>query len=344
MITRIRVVLLLVALELLAASSASAREKTDVIVLVNGDHITGEIKKMERGLVTLKTDAMSTVSIEWADVLQLQSRHYFEFEDSDGFKYYGVPELSDSVFRVINPTAVATFEKRQIVRITPIEESFWDRVKGSVSLGGSYTKGSHVAKLDIAAEANYRVEKNYVQIKASTNLTAQEDVQATRRSEGLITYQRLFKRKWYSDNNFSTYLNDELGIALRATLATGLGVHLVRTNWHMVEGSIGVAFNREWATADSIPASNNVEGVVSMGYSVFKYNTPKTTLDSDIAAYPRLPRFDRFRLDISVKLRQEIITDFFWDVDFYDNYNSSPPSETAAKNDWGIVTSFGYTF
>lgn len=39
---------------------AYSREKIDVIVLENNDRITGEIKQLENGLLTLPTDFMGT--------------------------------------------------------------------------------------------------------------------------------------------------------------------------------------------------------------------------------------------------------------------------------------------
>ena len=42
-------------------------EKTDIIILSNGDRLTGEVKRMEFAQVEFKTDAMSTVYIDWHD-------------------------------------------------------------------------------------------------------------------------------------------------------------------------------------------------------------------------------------------------------------------------------------
>ena len=67
-------------------ATVEARPKTDVIILKNGDRITGEIKKMERGRLSLSTDSMRTVSIEWEDVERITSQYYFEIETTVGNK------------------------------------------------------------------------------------------------------------------------------------------------------------------------------------------------------------------------------------------------------------------
>jgi len=327
-----------------SAPVAYGRSKTDVLKLVNGDILTGEIKKLDRGKMHLSTDAMGTVQIEWADIVDLVSQYYFEIEDHDGYKYYGTPKLEDEVFRVFLPASVATFEKDQIVRITPIEGDFWHRLKGSVSLGASFTKGTQIGRLDFSGDLRYQAEQNFFQLKLTTTFTSQEKQEATRRVDASFTYQRLFQRKVFWDVNTSAFRNDEQGVALRTTLATGPGVKLVQTNSHLFVAAVGVSVNREWATQDSVEAVNNLEGAVSADYSIFKYNTPKTDLSTSLAMFPRLPDFDRFRLNFEIKLRHEIIKDFFWDLTFWDDFDSKPPSEGALKNDLGIVTSFGYSF
>lgn len=72
--------LLLTAVLALPATAA----KTDVIVLDNGDRITGEIKGMSRGKIDYSTDDAGRLSVEWTKVAQVTSDHAFEVEMSSG--------------------------------------------------------------------------------------------------------------------------------------------------------------------------------------------------------------------------------------------------------------------
>ena len=74
---------------LLVAEPSLARDKTDLVVLVNGNQLNGEIKSLEHGLLALSTDSMGTVRIEWDDITITESRYYFELELFDGTRYYG---------------------------------------------------------------------------------------------------------------------------------------------------------------------------------------------------------------------------------------------------------------
>ena len=85
---RCLVALTALACALLAAGSAEA-QKTDVIVLVNGDQVTAEIKELSRGRLRATTDGMGTVYIEWDDIVQLSSPARFEVELRSGDKFTG---------------------------------------------------------------------------------------------------------------------------------------------------------------------------------------------------------------------------------------------------------------
>jgi hypothetical protein len=57
----------------LAATGIASAQKTDVVELLNGDRVTCEIQKLSRGKLTVKTDGIGTISIEWDDVERVTS-------------------------------------------------------------------------------------------------------------------------------------------------------------------------------------------------------------------------------------------------------------------------------
>ena len=48
--------------------------KTDIVRLVNGDEITGELKSLDFGVLMYSTDSMGTVKIDWEDVAAITSQ------------------------------------------------------------------------------------------------------------------------------------------------------------------------------------------------------------------------------------------------------------------------------
>jgi hypothetical protein len=56
-------------------ASALAKRKDDVVVLNNGDRITGEIKRLEYGTLSLKADYMAdAVRLDWKRVERMRRR------------------------------------------------------------------------------------------------------------------------------------------------------------------------------------------------------------------------------------------------------------------------------
>jgi len=79
----------LIATCLVCASPATAAPKTDVLVFLNGDRLTGEVKSLERGRLRFNTDATGTIAIEWDDIASLQSNQNIQVESEGGVRYLG---------------------------------------------------------------------------------------------------------------------------------------------------------------------------------------------------------------------------------------------------------------
>jgi len=75
-----------------------------------------------------------------------------------------------------------------------------------------------------------------------------------------------------------------------------------------------------------------------------QYKNPETDISMSLAVFPSISDWGRWRGDLNINLRREIISDFFFDLLLYFNYDSDPPSDTASTNDFGQVTSLGWSF
>ena len=151
---------------LAAVPPVSAREKTDVVVLKNGDHLTGEVKGLEYARLRLKTDTMETVYVKWEEVAQVTSKYSFELELENGLRFFGslgTPAEAGMV-SVIESERTVGLALDQVVRIRPIKQRFWKRIDGSFSLGLSFTKASDVLRFSLNADARYTERKNIVEL------------------------------------------------------------------------------------------------------------------------------------------------------------------------------------
>src|SRR5512138_3250934 len=84
----LRAAIPLVLLALGAPIAAPARAaKEDVVVLQNGDRVTGEVKWLTGGKLEYSTDDAGRLQIEWVKISRLSSPHSFEVETGSGLKY-----------------------------------------------------------------------------------------------------------------------------------------------------------------------------------------------------------------------------------------------------------------
>ena len=111
---------------LLAFSTSALAEKTDIVVLKNGDKITGEVKGMLRGKLQFSTDSMGTVNIEWADIEAVISDTGQSVELANGQRFFGPLQKSNNSDMVSIETEQGTVGvgNMDIVTMYPVESGF----------------------------------------------------------------------------------------------------------------------------------------------------------------------------------------------------------------------------
>ena len=67
-----------------------ARENTDVIVMKNGDRITGQIKGLDAGVLYVSLPyVIQTLDVDWSSVAHVESGQLFLVRTADGSVYRG---------------------------------------------------------------------------------------------------------------------------------------------------------------------------------------------------------------------------------------------------------------
>jgi hypothetical protein len=125
-------------LALLGGLSASlALAETDVVVMKNGDTLTGEVKSLDRGMLRFDSDATDTIEIQWSLVEALRSMQTFQLILDDDRQFFGSLGDSgqDASLLLVEPEGTVTLPLLSIVRMAPIEGRLVDRIDMSIDLG-----------------------------------------------------------------------------------------------------------------------------------------------------------------------------------------------------------------
>jgi uncharacterized protein DUF481 len=110
-----------------------------------------------------------------------------------------------------------------------------------------------------------------------------------------------------------------------------------------VAGIVGLVTSQEWVTGTA-GSQQSIEGLLGANWRVFRFKSPETSLNSGLTFFPSFTEAHRYRAGLNLSLRRELVEDFFLDLSTYYDYDSEPPAQTSSKDDYGVVTSVGYSF
>jgi hypothetical protein len=332
---------------ILACNTAPAyeRDKSDVVTLRRGDHISGDIVSMEYGVLVLKTDDMSTLNIEWQAVKSVSSKFAFGIEVRSGAKFYGpISTTPDGATLLVGSGAdVAKIPMADIERISRYSPEFWDRITGNLSAGFSYAKSSGISVGNFNLNADYRSTKVDGTLTASSNVTDSPEEGRTQRDRiaSIVYFLQPSRNLWSLLGSLER--DQQLGIDARLLGGAALGRRFVQNSLTELTGAVGVVGTEEWATGGS-GAKGSVEGFLGATWQVFKFTKPETRLIMGLALYPSLTESGRWRGTGNLSLIHKFAGDFTLGLEGYWSYDNRPPEETAEKSDYGVTFNLGYSF
>jgi putative salt-induced outer membrane protein YdiY len=335
---------ILCALILLCCTSAFAA-KTDVVLLVNGDTITGEVKSLDFGSLRYSTDSMGTVNVDWEDVATIKSNQKLQVEITDGTRYFGslVESKNRHSIVVVTGDGPVELENSDVTRMTPIETDsrLVERLDGSISLGSSSQKGSGVSTLNLASNLQYRTRTYLIGLDANATVTDQPSEPTSARYNLGGNFQRFRNNRWFTEWLASYERNDELGILSRVQVGYAVGRYLVQTNKNQFSIKGGAVESRETFVGDTAP-DTKAEGLFEFRW-LHRKLVPEASASFVSTIYPTLDDFSSYRAETDLTFRREFIHDLFFDLSVYHSYLSEPP-EGSSSTDYGVTTSLGYSF
>jgi hypothetical protein len=325
-------------------------ERTDELILLNGNTITGEVKSLQQGKLRFKTDNAGTIYIEWEFVHALTASGVFDVENTDGQHFYGsLSNAEKSHFlMVIGPTGPVVLDMDRVISIAPIKQTFWSRVNGSLNIGASYTSADNILQYSVEGDATYRQRRYSARTTLSSIQTRinreDEEGQTTVRDSLDFVYTRYRKNRYFAAGAIDFTRSSEQGIDFRTEISWAYGRRFKQTNKSTLQAAAGLTVSRETPTGGE-PSGYFLSGALIAEYHFFLYNFPKTDLLIQLGVRPGITDWPRLRVDFNGSIKREIVTDFTVNFSISDNYDSDPPGgELAANHDFAIVFSVGWTF
>jgi hypothetical protein len=322
----------------------AAQGRADVVTLGNGDRITGEIVRLDRGQLEFKTDDIGTLYLEWDKLVSLVTTRLVEVTTTDGRMFLG--SLARSVDRsiaVASADTTAQLAMPDVTEITTIGRSFWRKLDGSFDVGFSYTRSSGIAQLNLNTDTMYRKPGSQSRLTASFTQTDQSDDEG-RDDRGAIdaSYLRFPWRRWFIAGAGRFETNESLGLELRSQIGGAIGPRLINNNRAQLTLGAGLAFNDERGV--DVEPTQNLEALLMFQTSYYTYDRPRTNLDTTMQYYPSLSDPGRQRLQLDAAVKRELLKDLFASISVFYTIDTRPPNPDADTYDVGVLWSIGWTY
>ena len=310
-------------------------QKTDKVLLKNGDLLTGEIKNMKFAKLSYDVDGPGTISIKWEHVVRIYSDKTFQVTMQNGDLL--ITRL-DSVF-----FGQQNFTLDSIIEIVRIQDKFLQRLDGNINLGFNYAKSNNDIQFNFNSSVTYRKPKVELNFKINSVISDNENDTISKKQDATLDFYRRFKKRNYLNALLGWQQNTELGLDSRYILPVVVGKILLNNNHQRLLTGAGLSFNFEKSSGNP-DYSSSLEGMLIISFKEFKYSTPKVSIDSRLAIFPGISDWGRVRMSFNVSSKVEIFKDFNVGLNFYDEFDSRPPAGALSKNDFGINFTIGYEF
>jgi hypothetical protein len=317
--------------------------QTDTLLLSSGDEIVGEIKKMDRGVLTIETDySDSDFKVEWDKVVQMKSDRNFIITLSNGERLFGAmrsnPSDTNEVI-IINEGVPLMSKLIDVVYIEPVEKNFISRLDLLISIGYTLTKANNMHQFNMRSNIGYLANSWKAEAGFDAIRSIQDSVSNTSRTDANIGFRYFLPKDWFVLIAADFLQSTELKLDLRANTKLGAGNYVVHTNKVYLGLAAGGAWNYERYSDPEQADRNSLEAFAGVEFNIFDMGD--LDLFTNLMAYPGITEAGRFRTDYSFDLKYDFLDDFFINLGFTLNYDNQP-IEGASELDYVIQTTLGW--
>jgi putative salt-induced outer membrane protein YdiY len=344
--------LILICCMLLLPNALFARKATDVIVMKNGDRITGEIKTLGAGALTVRVEYIDgAISLDWARVAYLESNYLFVIKTQDGSSYEGkllTPQRSADQPMQLKITKytgeTVEVERSQIVVLNQTSDQFHERFNGSVGLGIMYSKGNQATQYSLNSDVEYLRQRWAASANLNSTLSSNSGATVSTRNQwGVSSYHYLPWQNYFYEGLGNFLQSSVQGITLQTTLGGGIGHFFKNTN----NTTIAILGGVGWQGTDYTPSAD-VKGTQSLATGLFAgqvelFKFKKSNFDALVTIFPNFSDPGRVRLNLDASYFLKIFQNLSLNVSFYGNWDNQPPSGLPGS-DYGTSSGLRWTF
>ncbi len=325
------------------------KHKKDVVVMTNGDRNTGEIKKMQFGVLHLKSDlAADTLKLDWEEVVGIQSIARYEFETINKDIYVGTiatdpnGQFSPGKLSILlDDGSTVQLKTIEIISVREMGRSFLSRVNLSLDAGLSYTSANSRTQSNFNLSLSFNKPKYAGTLEGHSQFSGEPGTEKTERHELQIGATRFLAKTW--DAAFiAAFLHDnQQELQLRSTVGGGIQKTFYESHRTLFYSIGGIVYTKENYFEEAQSDRDNAEALGSVGFSTYRFRG--SSFNTVVGVFMSLSDPGRVRVDTNFNWKWDIVSDLYWKISFIENYDNSPP-ENGINHNLNITSTVGWSF
>jgi hypothetical protein len=232
----------------LLLSSLLANAQNDTIHLSDGTIMIGEIKSLQRGVLTIETDCSdSDFKVESGKVETITSSQHFIIILENSEQFEGTINKTDSnyVEIIFSDSSGVLIEIDRIIELRTYDEKIKDRFSAYIDFGLDLTKANNLSQYSLRSGGSYRAKRWFLSINVNSLRSNQDDVAPIERNDGNLGVDYIMTKNWFVQTKYSWLQNNEQNLELRTITSGGLGKFLFKTSHYYWSISTGAAWVNE---------------------------------------------------------------------------------------------------
>jgi putative salt-induced outer membrane protein YdiY len=309
-----------------------------VVVLKNGDRITGRIVKMENKRLEIDPPYSDIVKIKWEDVQSITS------ERPMSVKLYGESDLPENVGeQKLDRIILYTLEENGAIRLEDVRAiNFTENdYRGYISLGGNQTSGNtQTQAMNISGTLMYRILEHRYNLDGKYNRAQADNEDTANNGAFNIKYDYFLKRRLYVGGLNLVESDQFQNLSVRNTSGIILGYDLLDREHHNLTFGAGPAAVYQDFTTE--PSTITPSATWLLRYE-FMFRGDDVVFFHRQQGFKDLGHGSATRVNADQGIRVKITSN--WRVNFeYDLRYNSLPVAGRKTTDTNIIFGFSYDF
>jgi len=348
--TKLPLVLLFVTLSVVC----SARERKDVLQFANGDRITCEIMRLDKGYLYVRLPyARGEVGFDWSQIAHIESAESFVVVDKTGKRYTGTLQkapdgnapggLEEMKVQVTGPSTSQVFPGNDVVEIDRTDSGFWKNLHGDLNAGLNYAKQQNRTQFNFQSNTVFQRTKWSMATNYQSSFSGGGGISNLRNDLQLNGMRQLLSPRNFYMGQAEFLQSNEQQLNLRMTYSGALGHVFSHTNSTFIIGYAGATWNREryssQATVDR--TGDSAEAIFGTQMNFFRFRTTDINLAAQL--YPSLTDLGRVRFSLNTSLKLRVAKRLDWTFGYFLDFDSRPP-QNLPKSDYGSTSGLAWRF